>query len=59
MKRNARLNCIAHLLSSIPYGVLDAPALELPPRQSDEGYVRPTARRLTYVPDYAATLTRH
>ena len=58
-KRNARLNCIAHLLSAIPYEVLDVPALELPARQSDEGYVRPDRSTMTYVPDHAATLTAH
>ena len=56
-KRNARLNCIAHLLSAIPYEVLDVPAVELPPRQSDEGYVRPDRSTMTYVPDHAFTLT--
>ena len=58
-KRNARLNCIAHLLSSIPYEVLDVPPLELPTRQSDEGYVRPDRSTMTYVPDHAATLIGH
>jgi polyphosphate kinase 2 len=58
-KRNARLNCVAHLLSAIPYEVLDVPAVELPPRQSDEGYVRPDRSTMTYVLDHAATLTRH
>jgi len=56
-KRNARLNCVAHLLSAIPYEVLDVPALKLPPRQSDEGYVRPDRSTMTYVPDHASTLT--
>ena len=56
-KRNARLNCVAHLLSAIPYEVLDVPAVELPPRQSDEGYVRPDRSTMTYVPDHACTLT--
>ena len=58
-KRNARLNCIAHLLAAIPYEVLDMPAVELPQRQSDEGYVRPDRSTMTYVPDHAATLTGH
>ena len=58
-KRNARLNCIAHLLSSIPFEVLDVPLLELPTRQSDEGYVRPDRSTMTYVPDHAATLIDH
>jgi polyphosphate kinase 2 len=57
-KRNARLNCIAHLLSRIPYEVIDVPARELPPRQPDEGYVRPDRSTMTYVPDHASTLSR-
>jgi len=57
-KRNARLNCIAHLLSMIPYEVREAELLELPPRQPDEGYVRPDRSTMTYVPDHAATLLR-
>ena len=46
-KRRARLNCIRHLLSLIPYGDLTPEAIELPPRQPDRGYVRPpsTSRR--------------
>jgi len=55
-KRHARLNCIAHLLSQIPYEVSRPPKLTLPERQSDEGYVRPDRSTMTYVPDHAATL---
>ncbi len=58
VKRNARLNCIAHLLSMIPYEVQDAPIPELPPRQADEGYVRPDRSTMTYVPDHSASLTK-
>ena len=57
VKRNARLNCIAHLLSMIPYEVRDIPRPELPPRQADEGYVRPDRSTMTYLPDHSATLT--
>ena len=57
-KRNARLNCIAHLLAAIPYEVHDPVLLELPARQPDEGYVRPDRSTMTYVPDHAATLLR-
>jgi polyphosphate kinase 2 len=49
-KRRARLNCISHLLSSIPYEDVTAPALELPKRQSDEHYVRPPMSDQTFVP---------
>ncbi len=55
-KQRARLNCFAHLLSKVPYkDVLQTP-LTLPPRQSDEGYVRPSRDTYTYVPDHAAAL---
>jgi polyphosphate kinase len=50
-KRRARLNCIAHLLSMIPYEDLTPPPLELPPRQPDPGYVRPPLSEQTFVPE--------
>jgi polyphosphate kinase len=56
-KRSARINCIAHLLSKIPYEEKKLPKIEIPRRQSDEGYVRPPRDLYTYVPDHAATLT--
>jgi hypothetical protein len=40
-KKKARLNCIAHLLHQIPYKQLKPVQLDLPPRQPDDGYVRP------------------
>ena len=49
-KRRARLNTISHLLSSIPYEYLAPPPLALPPRQSDDGYVRPPRKSQRYVP---------
>jgi polyphosphate kinase 2 len=55
-KKKARLNCIAHLLSRIPYEVEPLPKVELPPLQGDEGYVRPARGIYTYVPDHAAEL---
>jgi polyphosphate kinase 2 len=55
-KRSARLNCIAHLLSKIPYQEKPLPEIELPERQSDQGYVRPSLDTYTYVPDHAAEL---
>ena len=51
IKRHARLNCIAHLLSMIPYEDLTPEALELPPRQRDTGYVRPPFTDQTFVPE--------
>jgi polyphosphate kinase 2 len=40
-KKRARLNCIAHLLTRIPYKDLRPIEIELPPRQEDTGYKRP------------------
>ncbi len=55
-KQRARLNCFAHLLSKVPYkDVLQTP-LTLPPRQSDDGYVRPSRDTYTYVPDHVAAM---
>ncbi|HXR10693.1 MAG TPA: polyphosphate kinase 2 [Gaiellaceae bacterium] len=55
-KRRARLNCIHHLLSLVPYeDVLETP-LKLPPRPAESDYVRPPRDLFHYVPDYTATL---
>jgi polyphosphate kinase len=40
-KRRARLNCIAHLLSLIPYEETPRPKVKLPPRQKAKGYKAP------------------
>ena len=56
-KRSARLNLMAHLLSTIPYGEVAEPALRLPPRPPSTGYVRPPRERQHHVPDHASTLT--
>jgi polyphosphate kinase len=50
-KKRARLNCIHHLLSLIPYRDLTPEPIELPPRQKDKGYVRPPITDQTFVPD--------
>jgi polyphosphate kinase 2 len=50
-KRRARLNCIAHVVDSIPYDdVLPGP-LELPPRPRHEDYARPPRDHNTIVLD--------
>jgi polyphosphate kinase len=49
-KRRARLNCIAHLLSLVPYEDVAHPHIELPPRQEDAGYRRPPKESLNWVP---------
>jgi len=51
-KRRARLNCIRHLLSLIPYEDLTPDPIEMPTRQSSGGYVRPPMSDQTFVPDY-------
>ncbi len=53
-KMCARLNCIRHLLSMIPYQDLTPEPLELPPRQVDGGYVRPPITDQTFVPEVYA-----
>jgi polyphosphate kinase len=50
-KKRARLNCIHHLLSQIPYEDLTPEPIELPPRQSDIGYIRPPMSDQTFVPE--------
>ena len=55
-KKKARLNCIAHLLSTIPYKAKPLPGIEVPPLQADDGYVRPSREIYTYVPDHAGEL---
>jgi polyphosphate kinase len=50
VKRHARLNCISHLLSLVPYEAVDHPKIEMPPRQEDPGYKRPAKERLNWIP---------
>jgi len=50
-KKRARLNCIAHLLSLIPYEDLTPEPIELPPRQDHEAYVRPPMTDQNFVPE--------
>jgi len=50
-KKRARLNCISHLLSLLPYEDMTPPPIELPPRQDDVGYVRPPITDQTFVPE--------
>jgi polyphosphate kinase 2 len=57
-KRRARINMIAHLLSSVPYRKVKRPPIELPQRPPSQGYVRVPRDLQTYVPDHAATLDR-
>ena len=50
-KKRARLNCISHLLSVIPYEDHALGTVELPPRQPDHGYIRPPITEQTFVPE--------
>ncbi len=56
-KRRARINMIAHLLSTIEYHDVQRLPLNLPPRPKPKGYVRAPREMQTYVTDHAAKLT--
>ena len=49
-KKSARLNCINHLLSMIPYEDLTPDPIELPPRQKAMDYIRPPMCMQKFVP---------
>src|SRR6202050_872690 len=55
-KRNARINMIDHLLTTVPYRDVEPPSLKLPPRPPSQGYVRTPRDMQAYVPDHAAEL---
>jgi polyphosphate kinase len=55
-KRRARLNCIAHILSQVPYKGGQPDPIDIPPVQDDQGYVRPDKTAYNYVPDHAGEL---
>ena len=50
VKKRARLNCIHHLLSLVPYQEVEYPKLKLPKRQEDPGYQRPPKEGLNWIP---------
>lgn len=50
-KRRARLNCISHLLSLIPYEEVPRENIVLPPLEKDKSYVRPPMSEQTFVPN--------
>ncbi len=50
-KKKARLNCISHILSKIPYEKIDLKPIELPPLPSGKAYVRPPMDYQTFVPE--------
>jgi polyphosphate kinase 2 len=49
-KRRARLNCIDHFLTLIPYEDLTPKPFKLPPLKHDVAYVRPPVTDQTFVP---------
>ena len=50
-KKKARINCIAHLLSQIPYGEVEHPHVVLPERVHNPDYIRGPVPSEMYVPD--------
>jgi len=51
-KKRARLNCIRHLLSQFDYQDVVPGPIELAPRKSELGYVRPPVSEQSFVPDH-------
>ncbi len=51
-KRRARLNCIQHLLSKVPYVDMTPDPIELPPRKSVGNYQRPPLNEQFFVPNH-------
>ncbi len=57
IKKHARLNMVAHLLSTIPYTDAPRPVVNLPKHPIEShNYVRPPRELLNYVPDFAGKL---
>ncbi|QPN61961.1 polyphosphate kinase 2 [Synechococcus sp. CBW1004] len=51
-KRRARLNCIRHVLSKVPYEDMTPEAIELPPRKGGGDYQRPPLNEQFFVPNH-------
>lgn len=56
VKKHARLNCISHLLSLIPYVEIERPPVILDDRPPQRGYVRPPMGDQTFVPEVHSKL---
>ena len=52
IKEHARLNCIRHLLSLIPYEDLTPEPISLPERSGDDDYRRPPVSSQKFIPEY-------
>ena len=50
-KKRARINCIAHLLSQIPYQEVEHAHIDLPERVHNPDYIRGPVPKEMYVPD--------
>jgi polyphosphate kinase 2 len=48
-KRRSRLNCISHILASVPYEDIVPDPVEIPTRE-DEAYIRPPLQEQAFVP---------
>ncbi|MFT4230294.1 MAG: polyphosphate kinase 2 [Microbacterium sp.] len=57
-KRRSRINMIAHLLSRVPYQVVEREEVVIPERPASGGYERPPRNLEGYVPDVAEQLIR-
>ena len=51
-KRRARLNCLRHVLSKVPWEDMTPPAIELPPRPKQGSYQRPPMNEQFFVPNH-------
>ena len=49
-KQLAHLNCINHILATVPYEDIPLPPLALPPREAEDGYVAPPRTAWRFVP---------
>ena len=58
VKKHARLNCISHLLSLIPYEEIPRAPVTLEDRPPQKGYVRPPMADQTFVPEAHARLMK-
>jgi polyphosphate kinase len=54
-KRRARLNCIRHILSKVPYEDMTPEAIDLPPRKAVGDYQRPPLNEQFFVPNAYGT----
>ncbi|MGY8526149.1 polyphosphate kinase 2 [Paracidovorax citrulli] len=50
-KKTARLNCIHHLLTLIPYGEVEHPSIVLPQRERSNDYIRQPVPKEMWVPE--------